>query len=156
MRELLPDWEMTSRRFLAEFRAEAGPRLGEPPLCDLIQRLTSASDAFRVGWDSHAVGGFASRERIFRHPEAGELRFEHHQLTPADHQDLQLIIYVPLPSRDTASGTPIQLGQRGLHPGASGVTDQSGQPCSGTAGPAPRPSSGGADQQAGCRHRTVR
>ncbi|MGH3904790.1 MAG: helix-turn-helix transcriptional regulator [Pseudonocardiaceae bacterium] len=98
VRELLPDWEMTSRRFLAEFRAEAGPRLGEPRICDLIRRLTSVSDAFRLGWDSHAVGGFASRERIFRHPEAGELRFEHHQLSPADHPDLQLIIYAPLPA----------------------------------------------------------
>ncbi|MGH3478488.1 MAG: helix-turn-helix transcriptional regulator [Nocardioidaceae bacterium] len=103
VRELLPDWEMTSRRFLAEFRAEAGPRLGEPRFSGLIRRLTLASDAFRLGWDSHAVGGFASRERIFRHPEAGELRFEHHQLTPADHPDLQLIIYAPLPSRDAAA-----------------------------------------------------
>ncbi|MFB9837120.1 MmyB family transcriptional regulator [Actinoallomurus acaciae] len=38
VRELLPGWEVTGRRFLAEFRAEAGPRLGEPSYARLIER----------------------------------------------------------------------------------------------------------------------
>jgi hypothetical protein len=36
VRSLLDDWDDTSRRFLAEFRAEAGPRLGDRRYRDLV------------------------------------------------------------------------------------------------------------------------
>ncbi|RDI51703.1 helix-turn-helix transcriptional regulator [Nocardia mexicana] len=96
VRDLLPDWEVTSRRFLAEFRAEAGPRLGDLAHTPAIQRLLEASPEFRAGWHSHDIEGFASRERVFHHPERGELRYEHHRLAPADHPDLYLVIYTPV------------------------------------------------------------
>ncbi|MCI2237304.1 helix-turn-helix transcriptional regulator [Paenibacillus sp. TRM 82003] len=96
VRQLLPRWEEDSRRFLAEFRAEAGPLLGEPAVAALVQRLRAASAHFEAGWTDHDVRGFTSRERLFHHPDAGDLRFEHHQLTPADHPDLQVVIYTPI------------------------------------------------------------
>lgn len=94
VRALLDDWDDTSRRFLAEFRAEAGPRLGEPRYRDLVNRLLEASEEFRDGWESHGVGGFESRERVFRHPTLGRLVFEHHQMRPSDQTDVQLVVYV--------------------------------------------------------------
>ncbi len=97
VRDLLPDWEVTSRRFLAEFRAEAGPRLGDLAHTPVIQRLLETSEPFRAGWRSHDIEGFASRERVFHHPVRGDLRFEHHRLAPADHPDLHLVIYTPIP-----------------------------------------------------------
>lgn len=92
--ELLDDWDDTSRRFLAEFRAEAGPRLGDPRYRDLVGRLREASPEFRERWDSHGVGGFESRERVFQHPTLGRLVFEHHQMRPSDQTDVQLVVYV--------------------------------------------------------------
>lgn len=109
VRDLLPDWELTSRRFLAEFRAEAGPRLGE--FAYLINRLLDASAAFRAGWDSHGIEGFTSRERRFHHPVAGDLHFEHHRLAPSDHPELHLVIYTPLPGTDTPARLARLLGQ---------------------------------------------
>lgn len=94
VRSLLDDWDDTSRRFLAEFRAEAGPRLGDRRYRDLVSRLSAASTEFRARWNEHGVGGFVSRERVFRHPQLGRLVFEHHQLRPSDHLDLQLVVYV--------------------------------------------------------------
>ncbi|MEU9558148.1 helix-turn-helix transcriptional regulator [Streptomyces fumanus] len=96
VRDLLPDWEITSRRFLAEFRAEAGPRLGDLGDSPVVRRLLETSDTFRDAWQDHRVEGFASRERVFRHPAAGELRFEHHRLAPADQQDVHLVLYTPV------------------------------------------------------------
>lgn len=101
VRELLPDWDVDSGRFLAEFRAEAGSRLGEPNYVNLIRRLSDASKAFRAGWKSHDIQGFASRERIFHHPRVGELHLEHHRLAPSDHPDLHLVIYTPVLGTDT-------------------------------------------------------
>jgi transcriptional regulator with XRE-family HTH domain len=105
VRTLLPDWQVTSHRFLAEFRAEAGPRLGDSAFVGLVDRLLKASDAFRAGWERHDVQRFSSRERLFHHPRVGDLRLEHHRLAPSDHPDLHLVIYTPVD--DTA--TPDRL-----------------------------------------------
>lgn len=97
IRELLPDWEIDSQRFLAEFRAEAGPRLGEPAYTGLIDRLLADSEHFRAGWSASNIERFASRERRFFHRDVGELLLEHHQLSPADAPGVQIVAYLPVP-----------------------------------------------------------
>jgi hypothetical protein len=94
VRELLPDWETTSHRFLAEFRAEAGARLSQPDCRRLIARLQAHSPKFREAWQRHDIEGFASRLRTFR-TVAGDLEFEHHRLAAADQRDLFVVIYTP-------------------------------------------------------------
>lgn len=101
VRAMLPDWETDSRRFLAEFRAQAGPSLGAPGHAALIAKLLEVSPEFRQGWEAHDVERFTSRERRFRHPVAGDLAFEQHRLTPVDHRDLHLVVYTPAPGTDT-------------------------------------------------------
>ena len=96
VRRLLPNWQQDSRRFLAQFRAEAGPRLGEPGITALVRRLHEHSGDFAAGWSDHDIQGFSSRERSFHHPSTGDLLLEHHQLTPADQPDLQVVIYTPV------------------------------------------------------------
>lgn len=96
VRRLLPRWEEDSRRFLAQFRAEAGLQLGEPAVAALVRRLEATSAAFRTGWSDHDISGFTSRDRLFNHPSTGDLLLEHHQLTPTDHPDLQVVIYTPV------------------------------------------------------------
>ncbi|MGV9803025.1 helix-turn-helix transcriptional regulator [Mycobacterium sp. NPDC003449] len=95
VRNLLADWRDTSSRFLAEFRAEVGPRLSNPGIFELVNRIAGASDEFRDGWKRHDICGFESRERVFHHPEFGTVRYEHHQLRPSDQPELQLVVYTP-------------------------------------------------------------
>jgi transcriptional regulator with XRE-family HTH domain len=102
IRELLPDWETDSRRFLAEFRAEAGSRVGEPSYTQLVERLREGSAHFSAEWMASSVERFASRERRFFHPGVGELLLEHHQLTPADAPGIQIVAYLPLPGSDAS------------------------------------------------------
>jgi hypothetical protein len=92
VRELLPDWEVTSSRFLAEFRAEAGPRLGEADRMEIVERLLERSEPFRANWARHDIEGFASRRRSFA-TSAGALEFEQHRLAPADQRDVHLVVY---------------------------------------------------------------
>lgn len=96
LREMLPDWERDSRRFLAEFRAESGVRLASPRHRAVVDRLTAASDDFRIQWAELAVERFASRRRTFRHREEGLVAFEHHRLVPSDAPDLHVVMYVPV------------------------------------------------------------
>lgn len=102
VRGLLPDWHTTSRRFLAEFRAETGPRLGDPAHGVLVERLREVSPEFREGWDSHDIQRFASRERLFHHPRVGTLHLEHHQLALSDHPEIHVVVYTPMPETDAA------------------------------------------------------
>ncbi|WP_433281026.1 XRE family transcriptional regulator [Pseudonocardia xinjiangensis] len=101
LREMMPDWEYMSRRCLARFRAEAGPRLGQPSFSRLVTRLLDASEAFRAGWESHDIEWIAVRRRIFHHPVAGELHLEQHCLAPVEHPHLRLVIYTPVLTTDT-------------------------------------------------------
>lgn len=106
VRTLLDDWDVTSRRFLAEFRAEAGPRLADPAYAQLVAALQEASPEFREGWQRHDIGGFESRERVFHLGDggdpAGRVTFEQHQLRPSDRPDLQLVVYTPASAADAA------------------------------------------------------
>lgn len=101
LRQMLPDWEETSRYFVAEFRAEAGPRLGSVAHTALVAKLSAASEEFARIWAAHGVQGFASRQRIFVHPEVGELVFEQHRLVPSDAPELHFVLYVPVPGTPT-------------------------------------------------------
>jgi transcriptional regulator with XRE-family HTH domain len=107
VRKLLPAWEADSGRFLAEFRAEAGPLLGDPSVAALVERLRAASPEFRAGWTSHDIQGFSSRERLFHHPDVGDLRLDHHRLTPSDVPGLHLVVYTPLDDGET----PVRLAR---------------------------------------------
>lgn len=95
LRDLLPDWERDSRRFLAEFRAEAGVRLSSPQHQALLARLRAASPEFAAHWAELAVERFASRQRHFSRD--GELlTYEHHRLVPSEAPDLHVVAYVPV------------------------------------------------------------
>jgi transcriptional regulator with XRE-family HTH domain len=97
IRTLLGDWAADSRHFVAEFRAEAGARLGEPAYLRLVRGLQEESREFAVVWADHEVARFASRERRFHHPDLGETRYEHHRLIPSDSPGVHVVIYSPAP-----------------------------------------------------------
>lgn len=93
IRKLLGDWATDSRHFVAEFRAEAGTRLGEPAYLKLVQDLRTESPEFAAMWADYEIERFASRERRFHHPEMGETLYEHHRLLPSDNPGLHVVIY---------------------------------------------------------------
>lgn len=98
---LLADWEADSRRFLTQFRAEAGARLHDSPFVELVTRLLEASEHFRVGWERHNVDHFESSERNFNHPHVGDLQLEHHRVSLSDCPDVHLVIYTPVAGTGT-------------------------------------------------------
>ncbi len=97
IRSLVVDWEFTSSRVIAEFRAELGAHLHTPAIEILIDRLWRTSAEFRERWKAHEVTRFTSRLRTFRHPEVGDLQLEQHRMTMSGDPDLHVIIYVPDP-----------------------------------------------------------
>ncbi|MDQ4489368.1 helix-turn-helix transcriptional regulator [Sinomonas sp. ASV486] len=103
VRGMLPDWEITVRSFLADYRAEAGSHADRDAHVELITRLRQDSADFARAWDDHEVRRFASRARTFLHPVAGRLDFEQHQLVPSDAPTLHVVAYLPAPGSDTGA-----------------------------------------------------
>lgn len=103
LRSAMPDWELTVAYNVASFRAEVGTRLDEPPFAGLISRLVLASAAFRGAWESFDIESLPSRERHFRHPEAGDLYMEQHILAPTDDPNLRLVTFIPVAGSDTVA-----------------------------------------------------
>jgi transcriptional regulator with XRE-family HTH domain len=101
LHDLLGDWKFHCARLLAEFRAEAGPYLSEPPFARLIGRLMETSEHFQVTWENHDVEGFTSRERVYHHPVVGDLHLESNCMTLFDDPYLHMVVYTPVPGRDT-------------------------------------------------------
>ncbi len=103
VRDFLVDWKTDSRRFLTQFRAEAGLRVHEQRFAEVIDRLRSVSEHFRHGWASHDVDQFTSRERRFEHPVVGTLLLEHHRFTVSDCPDLHIVVYTASSAGDAQS-----------------------------------------------------
>ncbi len=94
-------WEHDSRHFLAQFRAETGPRIQEPAIARLVERLQMMSEDFRLGWADHGVEQFTARERHFRHPVVGDLHLAHHRLSLSDDPGIDLVVYTAVPGTGT-------------------------------------------------------
>jgi transcriptional regulator with XRE-family HTH domain len=103
LRVLMPDWEFTGMYNVASFRAQAGTRLGEPPFADVVTRLLQTSEPFRTAWESYGIETLPSRQRLFRHPEVGDLHVEQHSLAPSGDPGLQVVVFTPIPATDTAA-----------------------------------------------------
>jgi len=98
VRAMLPDWETTSRRFLAEYRAETGARAGAAEHVRLVSHLRHASEDFARAWEEHEVERFSSRRRAFLHPEDGAVEYEQVVLSPQDAPELRVVAYLPIPA----------------------------------------------------------
>jgi transcriptional regulator with XRE-family HTH domain len=72
---LMPDWELTGLYNVASFRA---------------------------AWETYDIDTLPTRERLFRHPEVGDLHLEQHSLVPSDQPHLRLVTFIPMPSTETA------------------------------------------------------
>ncbi|MBN3453072.1 helix-turn-helix domain-containing protein [Mycobacterium sp. DSM 3803] len=114
IRQLMPDWDVESRRFVSEYRMQNAARLDEPAVRGLLDRLRVESPEFEGIWVDHAIEGFQTRMRRFDHRVAGEVELEYHRLAPTDLPDLNIVVYTPA---DAAAAA--QLAQLKLSPGST-------------------------------------
>ena len=93
---LVADWPDRAARMVAEFRADCGKHLDQPPLAGLVAQLAQASAAFRQLWAAHNVTDREGGRRRFLHPQQGELQFDQVTLHPANQRELKLVMLLPV------------------------------------------------------------
>jgi transcriptional regulator with XRE-family HTH domain len=86
--------EYHARRLVADLRATAGRRAGDPTVAGLVDRLQAASADFRRLWAEHEVAVRRADRKTVLHPRVGLLRMDCETLVSPD-QRQQLVVLTP-------------------------------------------------------------
>lgn len=86
--------ERHSRQMVADLRAVAGRRAGDPVVTGLIDRLLAASPEFRSRWESHEVGIRRADRKTMAHPRVGPIVMDCETLVTPD-LGQQLLVLTP-------------------------------------------------------------
>lgn len=100
-RELMTDWEKSSRMVVAKFRADSAAHLGDPSFEELITALRRSSPDFCKAWKRHEVLSSGEGRKELRHPTVGAMVFEHAVFIPSQAPQQRLVLYSPLDIEDT-------------------------------------------------------
>ncbi len=101
LRERYPreDWAQHARKHVADLRATAARRAGDPDVEDLVRRLSAASPEFVALWNEHEVAVRLRDVKRIIHPEVGMIDIVCETLlTPR--ADQRLLVFFPQPGTD--------------------------------------------------------
>lgn len=81
-----------SRQLVADLRATAGRRGGDPEVTGLVDRLQAESEDFRRLWTEHAVAVRRADRKTLLHPRVGRLELDCETLVTPDQGQLLLVL----------------------------------------------------------------
>jgi hypothetical protein len=118
LQRLMVDHEQEAVRLVSQLRVHRTDWPDEPELGELVVDLTTTSPRFGQLWAANDVAPFATSRRVFDHPLAGRLEFDHHRFVVLDQAGIQLVVYTSIPGSD--STTRLRQSRRaGAPPDAS-------------------------------------
>ncbi|MFI0785277.1 helix-turn-helix transcriptional regulator [Streptomyces lydicus] len=121
MRTLMVDWEGQAQNLVAQFRADARARFGDPRFERLTGGLREASAEFRGWWEAHDIADFGSNRRQFRHPWVGRLTFDYVKLAAMDAPGVKLFACMPADAETAGKLPALQQCAAGEVPAAAQV-----------------------------------
>jgi transcriptional regulator with XRE-family HTH domain len=95
-KQFVVNWEMRSRRLVAEFRADCRSRLEEPEVKQLVDELSNSSPEFERFWKQHDVLERQGGQREFQHPVSGLIQFQQVTLRLVEQEQLKLVLLQPV------------------------------------------------------------
>lgn len=81
-----------ARQFVADLRAAAGRRSGDPVVAGLVRRLEAASPEFRRLWAEHEVAVRRSDRKTLLHPRVGRMLMDCETLVTPDQGQMLLVL----------------------------------------------------------------
>ena len=94
-REILVDWEDTTSRLVAQYRAAMAERLDDPTWKCLVKRLRNQSPEFVDVWERHEVRAPETKVKRFLHPRMGLVSFHHTNMWMGPHHGRRMAVYTP-------------------------------------------------------------
>ncbi|MER6835476.1 helix-turn-helix transcriptional regulator [Streptomyces cellulosae] len=86
--------ELHGRRLVADLRAAAGRRAGDPEVAGLVERLEAAGSGFKALWAEHEVAVRRADRKTLLHPRVGRLLLDCETLVTPD-QRQELLVLTP-------------------------------------------------------------
>jgi transcriptional regulator with XRE-family HTH domain len=95
VRAAMVDWEDSTARLVAEYRAAMAEHVAEPAWKCLVKRLSEVSPEFVAIWDRHEVAAPENRTKRWLHPQVGLLRLNYTHLWLGQRLSCRLTTYTP-------------------------------------------------------------
>jgi transcriptional regulator with XRE-family HTH domain len=95
-RDRIPEWEMNSRRLIAEFRASLGESVDNPWVLELIETLKRESSEFAKWWPEHDVRDNAAVVIDVIVPGGKTVPYERTILRSLENPRLKILLFNPL------------------------------------------------------------
>jgi transcriptional regulator with XRE-family HTH domain len=93
---LMVDHDEELVRLVSQFRLHCTDWPDDAELASVVARLEASSPRFAGLWAAKDVAPFATTRRVFDHPIAGRLEFDHHRFAALDQAGMQLVVYTPI------------------------------------------------------------
>ncbi|MPY93965.1 MAG: helix-turn-helix domain-containing protein [Acidimicrobiia bacterium] len=116
---LMADHDEELVRLVAQFRLHRTD-WPSPELDELVERLRARAPRFAQLWAAKDVAPFETTRRLFDHPLAGRLVFDHHRLGILDQAGAQLVVYTSAGGTDSAARLAAAAGLSSLADVAAG------------------------------------
>lgn len=97
-REINSEWEERAKIMIARFRADCARYPQDARLNEMIEKFKQESELFRIWWSRYEVKNVTDCHKVWKHPEIGELEFEHVNLQLSNYHDLKVMIYTASPA----------------------------------------------------------
>jgi transcriptional regulator with XRE-family HTH domain len=103
-------WERVAASMVATFRMNVGPYVGDPAVEALLERLRASDDFVRL-WNRQDVSVRRIGRKTVRHPQLGDLVFDHQAFQVIDAPALRLVVYTPAETstQSTKTGNPVAV-----------------------------------------------
>ena len=101
-RSVYTDWDRTTARLVAGFRASVGNTSDDPRVVTLVGELSLASERFRHLWGRHDVQTREGHPERLHHPEVGELTLRRSKLAVTGAPGQTLVAYHAEPGSSDA------------------------------------------------------
>jgi hypothetical protein len=105
-RDFYTDWRQVATQVVGNLRSGLTRSPSDDRVAEVVDEISARSSVFAELWATHHVRPRTSEDKVFRHPQAGELHLHFEALEVADAPDQRLFVYCPLengPSPDAVA-----------------------------------------------------
>ncbi|MHA0289884.1 helix-turn-helix domain-containing protein [Mycobacterium sp. C3-094] len=94
-RDFYPNWHQVATQVVGNLRAGLTRFPNDDRVAEVVDEISAQSSVFAELWATHHVRPRASEDKVFHHPQAGELHLHFEALEVADAPDQRLFVYCP-------------------------------------------------------------
>ncbi len=94
-REFYPQWHQVATQVVGNRRSGLTRFPNDDRVAEVVEEISAQSLVFAKLWATHDVRPRTSEDKVFRHPQVGELRLHFEALEVAGAPDQRLFVYCP-------------------------------------------------------------